>query len=444
MNKLKELERRLHGEPNNLGLRVMVACALHEAGRREDAIELYRSAAVAYRDQGRDQQAIAVCHSILALAPGDAQIQELLAGLGQRQPGGVIQTSAPAMVDRLTPPPLPKPPRPGSARPDGDGDGDGDGDAVPSPRPSIFDLTPLPAPMPYHLVDDPASSPLAGSPSHLAAVSLSDLPTVAAADLPASLHDGRTRHPQLAGIASAARQISASLIAAHTSLDEDVSGELETRRLPRITAAELLKISGPPPALATGPIAVPEPIDNDDEPTLLPPSDYSGRPLTTDDELTEPRELPSRTRPPSITPLSTATGPLAGAFFVPIPQRNRAGLLQRFRRRMATSGSTVIRRGELGHGLVIVVRGLLEVHAERPGGSRIVLGAIAPGEFIGEASLLARGPAAVTVVAAVDSELLVLGEAEFYEITSSFPALWSELKHTAERRLREHEQRLNG
>ncbi|HEX8113402.1 MAG TPA: tetratricopeptide repeat protein, partial [Kofleriaceae bacterium] len=81
MTKLKELEQRLRSEPDNLGLRVAVAGALHEAGRRADAVELYRSVAVAYRDQGRPQQAITVCRSILELAPEDAPCQELLAAL---------------------------------------------------------------------------------------------------------------------------------------------------------------------------------------------------------------------------------------------------------------------------------------------------------------------------------------------------------------------------
>lgn len=81
MTKLRELERRLKEEPENLGLRVVVAGALREAGRQEEAVELYRSVAIAYRDQGRSQQAIAVCRSILEIAPEDARCHALLATL---------------------------------------------------------------------------------------------------------------------------------------------------------------------------------------------------------------------------------------------------------------------------------------------------------------------------------------------------------------------------
>src|SRR5437764_5199430 len=107
MTKLKELEDRLRDEPDNLGLRVMVAGALHDAGRRDDAIELYRSVAIAYRDQGRPQQAITVCRSVLELAPEDAACQALLAALLASQP----EPAPPALPlpPRPSPPSLPRP-----------------------------------------------------------------------------------------------------------------------------------------------------------------------------------------------------------------------------------------------------------------------------------------------------------------------------------------------
>src|SRR3954466_8341715 len=81
---LKELEKRLKQEPTNLGLRVQVAGMLREAGRSIEAVELYRSVALAYRDQGRAAQAVAVCRSILEIAPDDMACQGLLAQLQGR------------------------------------------------------------------------------------------------------------------------------------------------------------------------------------------------------------------------------------------------------------------------------------------------------------------------------------------------------------------------
>jgi hypothetical protein len=459
MSKLKELERRLRDEPDNLGLRVMVAGALHEAGRRDDAAGLYRSVAIAYRDQGRPQQAILVCRRVLELSPDDSSSKELLATLLAAQPAPresplperlgqppgppphVAAQAAPTA--RLSPPRLPRPPTPGP------------GETEPARR-SSGDVTPLPLPLPYHDAEPTSSPKLAGI-------------------LPLGLHQELATYPEIAGIANAARQISASLIAASRRADvaaetgeDDVSGELDTRRLPRVSAAELDKIAGPPPPVPTDPVVGDA---GDDDPTIPPPTGAArggrGEPVGSaspspagladdepssatgvprggivDDEKTSPRELPPRARPPSIVPATAATGPLASAFFAPLPPHNRAGVLQRFRRRMVAIGTTVIRIGEAGHGLVLVVRGRLELHADRSDGVRISLGAIGPGDYVGEVGLLARAPAATQVTAAVDSELVVLAASDFYEVTAAFPGLGAELKSVAERRLRELEQRI--
>lgn len=109
--KLKDLEKRLKQEPTNLGLRVQVAGMMREAGRSLEAVEIYRSVALAYRDQGRTQQAIAVCRSILDIAPEDSACQGLLAMLQARN----------APPKPVTPPPEATPgaaetlPRPGTA-----------------------------------------------------------------------------------------------------------------------------------------------------------------------------------------------------------------------------------------------------------------------------------------------------------------------------------------
>jgi CRP-like cAMP-binding protein len=422
MTKLKELEKRLKDEPENLGLRVLVAGALHEAGRRDDSIELYRSVAEAYRDQGRVQQAITVCRSVLAIAPGDPGSQQLLDALVASRPGRPTQLTEPP-PDRLPPPP-----RPGSSSGAPELiEGDEPGSRAP------LDVTPLPAPLPYH-VADPTQS----------------IPVVPPSEAMLSLQEELARYPQIVGIANAARQISASLIASQAGdADGEADGDREpqTRRMPRLTTDDLHDHEPLRPG-ADG-----DSDDSDDETTLVPVIELPEIPelvsddatvMPIEDELTEPREMPLRTRPPSIAPPTAATGPLTGAFFVPVPPRHRAAVLQRFRRRMAAHGTTVIQRGETGHGLVVVVHGLLELHAARPDGAPIVLGAIAAGEYVGEASLLARAPAATDVVAAVDSELLVLGEADFHDVVGSYPALRTELRQIAERRLRELGQRLHG
>jgi CRP/FNR family transcriptional regulator, cyclic AMP receptor protein len=407
MTKLKELERRLRSEPDNLALRVTLAAALQDAGKHGDAIELYRSLAVAYRDQGRVEQAIAACRSILAIAPDDVSCRVLLASLVASPAAAPGAGDAPS---RPTPPPLGPPPVVEPRRPLVVEVG-----CEPAHRPSPDDLTPLPAPLPHHVADPTQTS----------------LRQVTITDLPASVREWLLPVAELTGIASAARQISASLIAAGQAGDDEHPRALapdppERITLRRIRATTMDTIADPPPDDSTRNLSAEL---GDDEPTL--PSTGEA-----DHDDTQPRSLAARGLPPPTASPSAASGPLAGAFFVPVPAPDRAAILARFRRRLVANGTVVIRRGEVGHGLIVVVRGRLELRGERPGGAAISLGIITAGDYIGEAGLLARAPAAAQIEAAEDSELLVLAAADFYPIVARFPALSAELTATAVRRAR--------
>jgi hypothetical protein len=408
---LRELERRLKDEPDNLGLRVTVAGAMHDAGRKAEAVELYRSVAMAYRDQGRTQQAIAVCRSILEIAPDDAGCTALLAALT----GGTKSLETGPV------------------------------------RRSSLDETPLPGPLPYHVAD----------PTTRSLKKLSDI------DLPVEpTHEGAKTRPgsedstrPVTGIANAARRISASLSASSDDgiYDIDMSSELDTRQRPRIESDELKKISRPPP---TAPV---QRVDFDDAPTRPPAArdldalGDDGVPIPdTEEELTVPRELPDvaagsgvRGRPGAneVTrvrePISnTSTAMLGALFFAPLPAQRRAAVLSRFHRRAVRGGETVIAQGTAEPSLIIVGRGRLEVRVERPDGKLVVVGSVGSGDYIGEAALLSRSPAAAHVIAATDAELLVLLPHDFYEIAGAFPALWAQLKDVAERRAREQQAKL--
>jgi CRP-like cAMP-binding protein len=118
------------------------------------------------------------------------------------------------------------------------------------------------------------------------------------------------------------------------------------------------------------------------------------------------------------------------------------GVLNRFLRRTVKAGVAVIKQGETGHPLVVLVRGKLNMICERIDGSIVAIGTVGPGEFVGEAALLAHLPSPVQVVAATDVELRVLPAAELYEIASAFPSMWATLKDAADRRTRELEVKL--
>jgi CRP-like cAMP-binding protein len=84
----RELEKQLRKEPDNLALRLRLAASYREAGRAADAVQLYRSVAIAYHAQRRLAQAAAVCRSVLDIEPGQRETVALLAELEAMQVSG--------------------------------------------------------------------------------------------------------------------------------------------------------------------------------------------------------------------------------------------------------------------------------------------------------------------------------------------------------------------
>jgi CRP-like cAMP-binding protein len=82
---LRELEKLLRKQPASLVIRIRLAAALHAVGRLPEAVDLYRSVAMAYFAQGRLDQAMAVCHSLLEIAPMHQDTHLLLAELDSQK-----------------------------------------------------------------------------------------------------------------------------------------------------------------------------------------------------------------------------------------------------------------------------------------------------------------------------------------------------------------------
>lgn len=121
---VKEYERQLEKEPDNLVVRLKLAAVLREVGRNAEAVAMYRSVALAYKAQGRLAQAIAVCRSVLEIEPSHREMQELLFQLdalriSREAAGGEGMTGVPAPLppppetaphEKLPPaPPIPRP-----------------------------------------------------------------------------------------------------------------------------------------------------------------------------------------------------------------------------------------------------------------------------------------------------------------------------------------------
>ncbi len=247
--KLRELEKRLEKEPANLGLRVQVAGLMREAGRSVEAVEHYRAVALAYRDQGRTQQAISVCRSILEIAPADA-CQGLLA---------TLLPPPPAVV---TLPPAERP-------------------SVPARRSSL-DETPLPRPIPHHVMD-PTSQKYRLSESDL------HLPLQPGDRTPLPGDGAPTSTSARAGFAGprSSAEGGAELI--------DLAAEVDTRQLPKVRTDQLRKLEEvtglgddlvEEPVQRDTPIVRMSPMPRDSPATRLTPIPIARD--SSDDLLTEP------------------------------------------------------------------------------------------------------------------------------------------------------------
>ncbi|HET6379999.1 MAG TPA: cyclic nucleotide-binding domain-containing protein [candidate division Zixibacteria bacterium] len=80
------------------------------------------------------------------------------------------------------------------------------------------------------------------------------------------------------------------------------------------------------------------------------------------------------------------------------------------------AGKVLMRQGESGTDMMIVVRG--RVGVERDGQRLNTLG---PGEFFGEIALVDGGPRTATVTAEEPTTLLVLPRREFHTVMDEFP-----------------------
>jgi CRP-like cAMP-binding protein len=94
-------------------------------------------------------------------------------------------------------------------------------------------------------------------------------------------------------------------------------------------------------------------------------------------------------------------------------------------------GKVVIRQGEMGDDLMLIVSG--QVGVERNGARINQLG---PGDFFGEIALIERGPRTATVTAEAPTRLLVVNHRDFHSLMEEFPAVAAEVLLMLARRVR--------
>jgi CRP-like cAMP-binding protein len=95
------------------------------------------------------------------------------------------------------------------------------------------------------------------------------------------------------------------------------------------------------------------------------------------------------------------------------------------------AGKVLIRQGEAGADLMIVVSG--QVGVERDGARLAKHGA---GDVFGEIALIERGPRTATVVAEAPTRLLVVNHRDFHSLMEEFPAVAAQVLLTLAHRIR--------
>lgn len=94
-------------------------------------------------------------------------------------------------------------------------------------------------------------------------------------------------------------------------------------------------------------------------------------------------------------------------------------------------GKVLMRQGETGHDMMIVVSG--QVGVERDGQRINTLG---PGDFFGELALVDGGPRTATVTAEAPARLLVVGHRDFHSLMDEFPAIAAQVMNALAHRVR--------
>jgi CRP-like cAMP-binding protein len=106
------------------------------------------------------------------------------------------------------------------------------------------------------------------------------------------------------------------------------------------------------------------------------------------------------------------------------------------------AGDVIIRQGEEGSHLSIIVSGRVQVRRERVGGEPLVLDEFTAGQFFGEMALLDDRPRTATVVALEDTTCLTLSKWHFRVELESHPEMAIAILPEISRRWREALDRL--
>jgi CRP-like cAMP-binding protein len=122
------------------------------------------------------------------------------------------------------------------------------------------------------------------------------------------------------------------------------------------------------------------------------------------------------------------------ALFRPLDRKQRLDLIRRFTAHDVAQGVDVIREGQPGRGLFVLLSGELDV-SKLDGAERVLLATLHPGDVFGEISLVHEQNATATVTAARQSTVLFLAKEIFQRLVEAVPEIRAYVDNLAEERL---------
>jgi len=124
------------------------------------------------------------------------------------------------------------------------------------------------------------------------------------------------------------------------------------------------------------------------------------------------------------------------ALFRDLPETDLESLARKVVERRYPSGQALVRKGERGDSLFLIVAGAVKIVSENAQGEELILNQCGPGEVIGEMSLIDEGPRSASVIATADTRALEVNHAAFLETIEQRPELSLLLIRSISARLR--------
>ncbi len=103
---------------------------------------------------------------------------------------------------------------------------------------------------------------------------------------------------------------------------------------------------------------------------------------------------------------------------------------------LAKAGEVIIREGDVGDNMYLIVKGKVEVTGKGEDGCTVDIARLSDGDYFGEMALFDDAERSATVTTQVETHLLVLYKREFHETVREYPQVALQICKELSRRLR--------